>query len=37
MPQVDKMTLDAVLRICGGVQMKPYEVDMVIMEFEAAG
>jgi hypothetical protein len=34
-PQVDKATLDGVLRACGGVVMKPYELDMIVMEFES--
>jgi hypothetical protein len=31
---VNKLVLEAVLRSTGGVSMQPYELDMVIMEFE---
>lgn len=34
-PQVTKQVLEAILRNSGGVLMKPYELDMVIMEFES--
>ena len=34
-PQIDKPTLDNVLKTVSGVQLQPYELDMVILEYES--
>ena len=37
MPYIDKQILEHVLKAAGGVVLKSYELEMVLMEFAPAG
>jgi hypothetical protein len=37
MPQVDRKALEFVLKASGGVNLRPAELDIIVMEYEPLG